>query len=384
MSCNDVNINVADDTDIDSDTDDDMKSLILKFYSNTISQFSTNNKKSSTTTTTTDVESTANSKSELKPTTNERLDFIPSLINSSHKFESCLKYTEFVLGSIISEEIIADIIVTLIETRGPVPVGEIGKLLLEMTADNDLTQVLKTKYRGLKKIIETYPNKLTIGNDHPFNPLVHAIPTTLQQSIDSSKESENFHSIEMETKSDSGSSLIGTTYKKRQRFPKNRSPHVIGNQDTTNVVLATSPSTSTSSSPLLMSSSPTSTSTNAMSNTIPIPNHNSQQSISMPYQSTNYYPIMQYSYLPYPLPPHSHIPQLPRHSLPHSANPYNTYYMNSPTGNPYLYIPTTNNTHSTTDAAPINPHQVPFSPSPSSSSSSSSSSINNKQSKKTG
>ena len=41
--------------------------------------------------------------------------------------------------------------------RGFMPVGEIGKLLQELTMSISFSTILKDKYGGLKKFLEIYP-----------------------------------------------------------------------------------------------------------------------------------------------------------------------------------------------------------------------------------
>ena len=65
---------------------------------------------------------------------------------------------------ILSSEIIIE--------RGALPVGEVGKILQEITGNTSLSSRLKDKYGGLKKFLERFPNEYLICNDHPFNPRV--------------------------------------------------------------------------------------------------------------------------------------------------------------------------------------------------------------------
>ena len=65
---------------------------------------------------------------------------------------------------ILSKEILCD--------RGTLPVGEIGKVLQELTATTSLSGKLKEKFGGLKKFLEKFPCEFMICTDHPFNPHV--------------------------------------------------------------------------------------------------------------------------------------------------------------------------------------------------------------------
>ena len=57
--------------------------------------------------------------------------------------------------------------------KGPLPVGEVGKMLQEATGHLQLSQVLKEKHNGLKKFLEKYNDKFIMSTDHPFNPHVY-------------------------------------------------------------------------------------------------------------------------------------------------------------------------------------------------------------------
>lgn len=80
----------------------------------------------------------------------------------------------------------------ILQERGPLPVGEIGKMLQEITGISTLSAYLKDKFGGLKKFLENYPDDFVIryyvhifnsivslkmklycpSTDHPFNPHV--------------------------------------------------------------------------------------------------------------------------------------------------------------------------------------------------------------------
>lgn len=58
--------------------------------------------------------------------------------------------------------------------KGPLPVGEIGKMLQEACSGMScMPSVLKERYGGLKKFLERYPDDFVMANDHPFNPNVY-------------------------------------------------------------------------------------------------------------------------------------------------------------------------------------------------------------------
>lgn len=63
----------------------------------------------------------------------------------------------------------------ILSNRGPQPCGEIGKILKEITQNNEihLMQMIKVNYKGLKKFIELFSDIFHIGTEHPFNPTVY-------------------------------------------------------------------------------------------------------------------------------------------------------------------------------------------------------------------
>ncbi len=49
--------------------------------------------------------------------------------------EDCMRHAELVMGSKIMGDAVAKLIVHIIEQHGPLPIGEIGKLLQEATGN---------------------------------------------------------------------------------------------------------------------------------------------------------------------------------------------------------------------------------------------------------
>lgn len=76
------------------------------------------------------------------------------------------------LESIVTESALIVVAMEILVVKGPLPVGEIGKVLAEMTSIPNLSHKLKDKFGGLKKFLEQYPKQFVISNDHPFNPNV--------------------------------------------------------------------------------------------------------------------------------------------------------------------------------------------------------------------
>eukprot|EP01038_Epipyxis_sp_PR26KG_P005815 gene5815-8021_t len=107
-----------------------------------------------------------------------------NLMNSSleRKFRD-IQYFDLILESIVSESAILTITLEILNDRGPLPVGEIGKILTELSSNPNLSQKLKESFGGLKKFVEKYPEHFVIFNDHPFNPHVLLRQTLSQQQL---------------------------------------------------------------------------------------------------------------------------------------------------------------------------------------------------------
>lgn len=76
------------------------------------------------------------------------------------------------IESIVSDQALQVLAMEILAQKGPLPVGEIGKILAELTSIPNLSLKLKEKFGGLKKFLEQYPASFVVSNDHPFNPNV--------------------------------------------------------------------------------------------------------------------------------------------------------------------------------------------------------------------
>ncbi len=68
--------------------------------------------------------------------------------------------------------------------RGALPVGEIGKMLQDLTGISTLSMTLKIKFGGLKKFLERFTDDFVIGVNHPFNPHVFLRETLTNEDMD--------------------------------------------------------------------------------------------------------------------------------------------------------------------------------------------------------
>jgi hypothetical protein len=78
----------------------------------------------------------------------------------------------------ITAQALLALISAILKERGPLPVGEVGKRLQEVTQNAQMSNHLKEMYGGLKKFMENQP-MLILGCDHQFNP-----HTYLRDSLD--------------------------------------------------------------------------------------------------------------------------------------------------------------------------------------------------------
>jgi hypothetical protein len=79
---------------------------------------------------------------------------------------------DLVLTGCVSESAVLALSKEILYERGTLPVGEIGKVLQELTCASSFLGKLKEKFGGLKKFLERFPNEFVICTDHPFNPHV--------------------------------------------------------------------------------------------------------------------------------------------------------------------------------------------------------------------
>lgn len=96
----------------------------------------------------------------------------PQYYSSPDKLWSNIMYCNLMLESVLSEPALLTLSTEILAVKGPLPVGEIGKILAETTSIGSLSQKLKERFGGLKKFLERFQNTFVISNDHPFNPNV--------------------------------------------------------------------------------------------------------------------------------------------------------------------------------------------------------------------
>jgi hypothetical protein len=88
------------------------------------------------------------------------------------KIEVDIAYCNLMVESVVADESLKVLAMEILAQKGPLPVGEIGKILAELTSIPSLSLKLKEKFGGLKKFLEQFPACFVVSNDHPFNPNV--------------------------------------------------------------------------------------------------------------------------------------------------------------------------------------------------------------------
>jgi hypothetical protein len=84
-----------------------------------------------------------------------------------------IQYSDMMLEKVVTDSALLTLCIEILTHRGPLPVGEIGKILAELTGIPNLSTKLKDKFGGLKRFLERFPDVVVFSNDHPFNP--HAL-----------------------------------------------------------------------------------------------------------------------------------------------------------------------------------------------------------------
>jgi len=93
------------------------------------------------------------------------------------ELEFSLRYAEMVLGAKINRALLIETITRILQHKGNMPVGEVGKNLQAMTGSETLSKRLKEQFGGLKRAIEqSNIPRLKMGTEHPFNPTVILSP----------------------------------------------------------------------------------------------------------------------------------------------------------------------------------------------------------------
>lgn len=96
----------------------------------------------------------------------------PHLFTSLNSMWQNITFYNLIIDAILSESGLVTACVEQLSLKGPLPVGEIGKIISDAACMQNLSWRLKEKYGGLKRLLENYPDKFSFTKDHPFNPHV--------------------------------------------------------------------------------------------------------------------------------------------------------------------------------------------------------------------
>ena len=85
-----------------------------------------------------------------------------------------IRYCNLLLESQITESALRTLSRQVLDEKGSLPVGEIGKMLQEACLGiPNMSVVIKERFGGLKKFLEHFPDDFVLARDHPFNPSVY-------------------------------------------------------------------------------------------------------------------------------------------------------------------------------------------------------------------
>lgn len=93
-------------------------------------------------------------------------------------------YFNLILDAILSESALITATSEYLSLKGPLPVGDIGKIISDSSGLQNLPWRLKERYGGLKKLLENYPEKFVFSKEHPFNPHVVLRETLTPEQAD--------------------------------------------------------------------------------------------------------------------------------------------------------------------------------------------------------
>eukprot|EP00753_Platysulcus_tardus_P014001 PLAT3971.1.p1 GENE.PLAT3971.1~~PLAT3971.1.p1 ORF type:complete len:1126 (-),score=393.47 PLAT3971.1:72-3143(-) len=98
---------------------------------------------------------------------------VDSLSSNYDALWTSIEYCSLLLDSEVTVPALMSLSIDILTERGPLPVGEIGKMLQGATSNAGLSATLKDKFGGLKKFLEKYPENFLLSRDHPYNPHVY-------------------------------------------------------------------------------------------------------------------------------------------------------------------------------------------------------------------
>ncbi len=95
-----------------------------------------------------------------------------------------IDYCLLLLQEEVTEGGIRSLIYHILQEKGAIPVGEVGKLLQDATSLPHLSKILKEKYGGLKRFVENHSEIFYMSKDHPFNPCVYIRDRMVESDVE--------------------------------------------------------------------------------------------------------------------------------------------------------------------------------------------------------
>eukprot|EP01084_Bolivina_argentea_P034061 63004_1 len=95
-----------------------------------------------------------------------------------------IDYCLLLLQEEVTEGGIQSLVYHILQEKGAIPVGEVGKLLQDITSLPHLSRILKEKYGGLKRFLENHSDIFDMSKDHPFNPCVYIRDRVIESDVE--------------------------------------------------------------------------------------------------------------------------------------------------------------------------------------------------------
>lgn len=103
---------------------------------------------------------------------------------SLDKLLTQIYYSNLLVEGSLNEPALLLVCKEILQEKGTLPVGEIGKILQELASFASFSNKLKEKFGGLKKFLERFSDLFVISTDHPFNPHVFMRKTLTSEELD--------------------------------------------------------------------------------------------------------------------------------------------------------------------------------------------------------
>jgi hypothetical protein len=95
--------------------------------------------------------------------------------SNKEQLVGAIRYCNLIDKEIVTDQAILFACIDSLESRGAMPVGEVGKAISFQSDSVLITKHLKDQHDGLKKFLERFPAVFVFGSDHTYNPHVYLI-----------------------------------------------------------------------------------------------------------------------------------------------------------------------------------------------------------------